>query len=94
MDSLAAAQNSNALGALTQSAKTNSATSTSPTFQGAIPRAEKKESGSSTAGWLLAGTAVASAAWWIASRGKSAGAKGLMNQLKAGLKSFGKKAQM
>ena len=92
MDSLAAAQNANALGALTQSAKTDSITATSPSF-GAIPRAaESSGSGSATAAVLAIGATAVGTAWWIASRGKAAGAKGLMNQLKAGFKSFGKSA--
>lgn len=93
-DSLAAAQNANALGALTQSAKTDSITATSPSFQGAIPRAAES-SGSSkiVAGATLGLTALAGATWWIASRGKGAGAKGFMNQIKAGFKSFGKSAK-
>ena len=91
MDSLAAVQNSNALAQAANTA-TQTTTATNPTFTGAAaPATEEKGSNNLLAGALALGATTISAAWWIASRGKSAGAKGLMNQLKAGLKSFGKK---
>ena len=101
MDSLSRNQYANTLGTLTTptattiAAAANTATATNPTFGQAgttIARAEEPKSGNATTGLLLVGSAAVGTALWIASRGKAAGAKGFMNQLKAGFKSFGKNA--
>ena len=61
-----------------------------PSFQGAQTTTEKKGNGKA---WLLIGGAAALAgAAWMISRGKAAGAEGLVEQFKAGIKSFGKES--
>ena len=62
-----------------------------PSFQGAqTATTEKKGNGKA---WLLIGGAAALAgAAWMISRGKAAGAEGLVEQFKAGIKSFGKES--
>lgn len=79
-----------------QAATTNATAATTaasnPTFTG-IPRATQTEKSSSLAAPLAIGTTIVGVGAWIASRGRAAGAKGLMNSLKAGLKSFGKESK-
>lgn len=80
--------------------KTSAASTTgvgNPTFgssSGIIQQPqEESDSGSGwLAGGITAAAAIAGTACWLASRGKSAGAKGIWNQIKTGFNSFGKKA--
>lgn len=64
-----------------------------PTFQGAIPRAEETKKSALPAAALLIGTAAIGTGCWIASRGKATGAKGIGKQLKAGLQTFSKSSK-
>ena len=60
-----------------------------PSFQGAQQAQTEKKSNAKA--WLLiGGAALLAGSAWMISRGKAAGAEGMIEQFKAGIKSFGK----
>ena len=95
MDSVTNAQRQSANAAALQNspvfqAAPQDSLTTQPTNVGMPQVEEKKSASTALATTLLLGTTAIGTACWLASRGRSAGAKGLWNQIKTGFKSFGK----